>query len=583
MGYHPGMTTNGYEIRKRSGPRRWVEPQRPSGIASALHPHPLLELLLAQRGVLSAEDADRFLDSQSVAYPDPSLLPDIDAAVDRITGAILAGERIGIFGDYDVDGVTSVATLQLALQRVADDPANIIPRLPTRAEGYGLNETALRQFAGQGVTLMVALDCGSTDDSGVALAQSLGMDVIIVDHHHMNTTGPTGAITISPARPDGGRYRELSASGLTWTLVNALQSSPQLARRGLGGIHLELIDLAALGIVADVSSMLGATRVMVREGLRLMRFRPRTGIRALCETAGVDWRSLSTYHLGYVIGPRLNAAGRLGDPLPALQLLTTGDRSKAEVIAGQLETMNQERRRETDLVVNTVLERLQSKPAAGAVIVESDPAWSSGIVGLAAGKVVELVGRPVILLAENGDVATGSARSVTGFNVVEALSRQRSLLSRHGGHSQAAGLTMPTSQIRALAEALHNDAESSGIQLPIDRDLHLSADIEARDLTMDVARMVTRLSPFGVDNPEPVLRLRNVPVVRTETMGKDGSHLRVVFRGPSGEIRAPFFSAAYRAQECRGRRMDLAFTMSISHWNGPRLDLKIEDFREAQP
>jgi single-stranded-DNA-specific exonuclease len=571
--------------RNRTAPKQWIEPPGAPQLPESLHQHHLLHQLLAQRGIRSASEAAGFLDRSSQELPDPFRLVDMDLAVDRITRAIVDGVRIAIFGDYDVDGITSAAVMQLGLQRVADDPSLIITRLPNRAEGYGLNKAAIDEFVSAGVTLLVAVDCASTDEHNVDYARSLGMDVLIVDHHHMTTAGPSGAITVSPARPDCGTYREMSAAGLSLLLIAALESSEELRKRGIEGAASEAVDLAALGIVADVSSMLGANRSVVREGLLLMRKSPRIGIRELCSSAGINVQTLNTTNIGFNIAPRLNAAGRMSDPNKALELLLTDDPARARRIAADLEVLNYERRRETDAIVYEVLER-HDRAASHEdplVVIESAPAWKTGVLGLAAGKLAELLGLPVILLSEQDGVASGSARSVEGFNIIQALHRHADILGRFGGHSQAAGLTIDIANMKALRLGLSEDASKSGMALPVDRQLRLDADIETKDLTLDIARMIIQLSPFGIDNPEPVFRLRNVPVLRTETMGQDRSHLRIVWRGPAGEIRAPFFGAAYRVAEIRrSQPLDLACTLSISHWNGPRADVKVLDFRDSR-
>jgi single-stranded-DNA-specific exonuclease len=568
----------------RTAPKQWVDPPDVSDLSERLHQHPLLHRLLAVRGMRTAAEAAAFLDRSPAELPDPFQLVDMELAVERITRAIVDAERLAIYGDYDVDGITSAAIIQLGLQRVADDPSLIMTRLPTRAEGYGLNPESIDELAAAGATLLIAVDCASTDAQNVAYAASRGMDVVIIDHHHMECDGPPEAVTISPARPGSGIYREMSAAGLCLLVMVGLETSLPLRARGITGVSSQLVDLAALGIVADVSPMLGVNRTVVRDGLRLMRSSARTGIRALCDSAGIDWRSLNTTNIGFNIAPRLNAAGRMRDPQQALDLLLTNDALRAREIASQLEVLNYERRRETEMIVNTVLDRqnddLTSEDAL--VLVESGVEWKTGILGLAAGKLVEQVGRPVILLSEQNGMASGSARSVDGYNIIQALHRHADILDRFGGHSQAAGLSLSASSIGALRAGLNEDAVSSGVVLPIDPQIAIDADLELGDLTLEIARLILGLSPFGAGNPEPMFRLRNVSILRAESMGKDGSHLRLVLRGPAGDIRAPFFGAAYRAGEIRATpTVDLVCTLSISHWNGPRLDVMVKDFRGA--
>ncbi len=559
-------------------------PQDAPEVRERLHDIPLLHTLLARRGLSTRVDAQAFLDHAELPLPDPGLLVDIALAVSRIEQAVTERERIAIFGDYDVDGITASAILFLALQPVVSYPDQVIIRLPTREEGYGMSPGAIRELAAAGVTLLVAVDCGSSDEEGVALARSLGMDVVIVDHHHMTTTGPAGAVTISPARPDCGIYREMSAAGLALLLAAALESSPAFDAFRRAGGAAQLADLAALGLVADVSAMTGPNRQIVRDGLRLMRREPRLGIRTLCDIASIDVRTLNTMNIGYGIAPRLNAAGRMANPRVALDLLLTRDPLEAQRLATELEHLNRLRQKETDQVIEEVCGRLASSVdlASSPLLMESSPEWRTGILGLAAGKLVERLGRPVILVREDGELASGSCRSVPGLHIVDLLRRHSHLLDRFGGHSQAAGLTLPIVNLPELRQQLLEDPAIQNMELPFEPELQIDAEIRAEHLTLDIARQIMRLSPFGAGNPEPVFLLPSVSIVRMETMGRDGSHLRMVWRGLQGEIRAPFFSAASRARELSpGQRADVACTLSISHWNGPRLDVKVLDFRPA--
>lgn len=580
------MTATALRTPKRAMPRRWVLVDRPSAEIEPLHDHELIHTLLVNRGFRRRVDANVFLDHEVRALPDAGLLPDIEAAVERIERAVRDGETIAVFGDYDVDGITSVAMMSLALQDVVADPAKLLVRLPTRSEGYGLNKTALEEFGAAGVNLLITVDCASTDEKGVALARSLGMDVIIIDHHHMSSTGPDGAITISPSRPDGGHYREMSAAGLTLLVVSALQRIPAFAAfRERGGAD-QFLDLAALGLVADISPLTGHNRQIVREGIRQMRRNPRLGLKALCAVATIDLGTVNSTNIGYGIAPRLNAAGRMGDPRAALDLLIATDSSAAQTLAVELDHLNVQRRAETDQVMNEVLERLTNTPGLDStpILIESSDRWGPGVLGLAAGKLVELLGRPVILLREDGDRVLGSCRSVPGFHIADALHRYAGLLERHGGHSQAAGVTLRREAVDLLREALVNDPVIQTLDLPFEPELRIEASLAQNDITLDLARQIMRLSPFGAENPEPVLLIPKVSLLRAEPLGQDGSHLRLVWRGPTGEIRAPFFGAAWRAKELTiGGRVDIACTLSVDRWQGVvRPDVKVMDFRPSQ-
>ncbi len=570
-------------LRSRCAPRRLIDPSPlPDGI-ERLHDDELLHALLARRGLRTRIAAESFLDHTATAVPDPHLLPDLDAAIERVSRAVLNGENIAIFGDYDVDGITSAAIMWYALRPVVRDERRLLVRLPTRDEGYGLNATALSELAEAGSTLLIAVDCASTDQKHVSLARSLGMDVVIIDHHHMTTAGPEGAITISPARPDGGHYREMAAAGLTWLVVNALEQTPAFSQFHQTGGAAALVDLAALGTVADVSPMTGHNRPIVREGIRAMRRSPRTGLEHLCDVASIDLTTVNTTKIGFGIAPRLNAAGRISDPRPAFELLLTKDPTRAFDLATELNGLNRLRQAETESVIESVVERLLSDQSRidAPVLVESSSEWRTGILGLAAGKLAERLGRPVILLRDDGKVATGSCRSVPGLHIVDLLRRHDNLLERYGGHSQAAGMTLRPENVHVLREALSNDSVIAHMDLPFVPELAIDAELGHQQITLDTAKRIMQLSPFGAGNPEPVFVIRNVSLLRVEVMGRDSSHLRLVWRGPAGEIRAPFFSAAERAGELSpGASVDVACSLSVDHWNGqPRVDVRVLDFR----
>ena len=574
-------------VRDRAAARRWVMPSPVALGIETLHDHPLLHELLTRRGIRTRAAADAFLDHTNSAIPDPGLLPDLDAAVERMSRAINDDERIAIFGDYDVDGMTSAAIMWHALRSAMRSEHRLSVRLPRRDEGYGLSAIALQEMAEDGVTLLIAVDCASTDNTGVSLAQSLGMDVIIIDHHHMTNTGPPGALTISPARPDGGHYRDMSAAGLTLLTAFALEQAPAFDEFRRTGGAASLFDLAALGTVADVSAMTGHNRLIVREGIRAMRRQPRVGLKTLCEVASIDLALVNTSMIGFGIGPRLNAAGRMADPRPAFDLLLESDPTRAYGFATKLDGLNRLRQVETEQVIEDVLERMSNSPelVEAPILIESDSNWRSGILGLAAGKLVECLGRPVILLREEGGIATGSCRSVPGLHIVDLLRRHESHLERFGGHSQAAGLTLQTASIGAFRQELLSDSVISSMELPFVPELRIDAELTQHQVNLEMARLIMQLSPYGSGNPEPVFVVRDVAIVRTEMMGRDRTHLRMVWRGTTGEIRAPFFSAAGRASEIRpGSRVDVVCTVSVDRWNGqPRVDVKVLDFRPSLP
>lgn len=572
-------TTTPLDPRVR--PRRWIDPEPVPLDLEPLHDHKLLHALLFRRGMRNRFEADAFLAGDPDRDLDPHSLPDFDRAVERIAAAVYGGERIGIFGDYDVDGTTSAAILGSALRAAgAGDRTHI--RLPHRSEGYGLSGVAIDEFAGAYVELLVALDCGSSDHGQVAYARALGMDVVVIDHHRMRDDGPADAIIVSAHRPGGsGALRELSAAGLTWLVVTGLfEAGLPVAANGAGP---ELyLDLAALGLIGDVSAMTGASRVLTRAGLEILARHPRPGVAALAQAARVDLGQAGAVDISYRITPRLNAAGRMADPSLALDLLLAPDPVTARQLVFELEGLNAQRRFTTDRIMREAEQMFRRQPAwdRQSMVVVRSAGWQIGVVGIVAARLVEAYDRPAVVLTEEAGVLRGSMRAPEGFDVVHALEACAPLLRSHGGHRSAGGLSLDVEQFGALTEklcALASDWSPSPMP-----ELQLDAELQEKHLNLDIARLVRTLEPFGPGNEEPIFILRNTPLQKYDTMGSDKRHLALTI-GSRRSIRAPFFNAASRSRELVGARMiDVAFTLGESDWNGPRLDMHVKDFRVSQ-
>ncbi len=563
---------------------RWIDPVDVPVDLATLHDLPVMAQILFSRGFRSSAEIESFLNIDLQTEPDPFLLPTMGIAVERVLAAIEQDETIGLFGDYDADGVTSVAIVDGAIREVAGKPVSVRKRLPTRAEGYGLNRAALDEFANAGVTLLIVVDCGSTDHPSAAYAQSLGMDMIILDHHQMSDAGPDGAILVSARVDETLPYQELSAAGLAYLLGLGLAARTEGLDGQLGERVRSFSDLAAIGLVADISPLTGASRHLVREGLRRIRKQPRLGVEVLCEFSQTQTRLVASSDIGFRIGPRINAAGRMSDPAIALELLQCEDPERARKLAAELERLNIRRRVETNEIVEQIHRKIAMDPDTylRSVIVVAGQQWNQGLVGLAAGNLTTYYGRPAVVLAEDGEFAVGSARSVSSVNIYRALRSADALLERYGGHSEAAGMKIRMSNVDTLREQLSAYVDGSGVEIPCLDPIEFDADLEHADLTMDVAKLLGRLSPFGAGNPEPLLRLRNVQPERLEIMGKDKSHLRICWRTPIGEIRAPFFGMADQIETIRAMgALDIALTMSVGWWNGLKLDVHIKDLQPA--
>ncbi|MDQ3045110.1 MAG: single-stranded-DNA-specific exonuclease RecJ [Chloroflexota bacterium] len=551
-----------------------------------MHPDPLLAELLFRRNLRTPEAARTFLDPASQPPPEPSLLPGVERAVARLCAALDAGETIGIYGDYDADGVTSTALLARALRAASQDASRIHTRLPTRDEGYGLNRNAIDAFATAGVTLLIAIDCASSDHVHVAYAQSHGMEVIVLDHHQMNDTGPKDAIILSAQLAPPGPYRDLASVGLAYLLIVALARQGCAVGGSGGGPETALLDLVAIGTIGDVSPLAGINRSLVREGLRRMRRAPRAGIRALCRCANLDPTAITSQDIGFKLAPRLNAAGRMGDPTIALNLLLTDSQAEADRLAAEIEGLNHRRRAETRRISAEAVAMLASQSGweHRSVLVITGADWNVGILGIVAGQLAERFHRPALVLTDDGVTSRGSARSVAGFDIAQALTGCADLLDQHGGHSQAAGLSLPTAHMDHLVNALAAAFDAADIPPSSEERISIEAYLPIERLTLPTANLVATLEPFGPGNEIPIVGVRGVAVSRYSTIGADASHLKLRLETPNGPVIAIFWGGASRSMELvRRPLLDLAVQLTSDRWNGTeRFQAIVQDFRVAR-
>ncbi|MGH2531311.1 MAG: single-stranded-DNA-specific exonuclease RecJ [Thermomicrobiales bacterium] len=563
----------------------WIEAEPLPAELPVLHADPLLAELLYRRGIHDEAAAAAFLRKGPSPAPDLSRMPNLDAAAERVCRAIEIGERIAIFGDYDADGVTSTALLARALRAATGDPTRIIARVPTRDEGYGLNQAAIADFAEAGATLLIAVDCGSSDHERVAYARSAGLDVVVLDHHHMHDAGPAESVVVSAQLNEDGTYRELAAVGVAYLLAAALAQHGCPIDGKDGDPETALLDYVALGTVADVAPLTGANRALVRDGLRRIQRAPREGVKALCRKAGLDPTTLTAEQISFKIAPRLNAAGRMADPQLALDLLLTDDPPRAAALADKIERLNVERRAESQRIVREAEQLIEAQADRDLrrLLIVRGTGWSNGVLGIAANQLVSRFGRPVIVLNDDGAQSRGSARSVPGFDIVEALTGCADLLQAHGGHSQAAGLTVANTNMAALTTALEVALDAAGIETPIKPSVRLDAELPADRLTIETARLLDALQPFGTGNEPPVFLVRNLRVRQYDVMGQDRTHLRLHLAAGRAVTRAVAWGAAERSRDlltCRA--IDVAATLGVDSWNGQtKLHVEVKDFRPA--
>jgi len=569
------------------GGDRDVESQRRATrrLAIELGLDPLAARVLVARGLDQPEDAARFLSHELTDLPDPFRMKGMSAAVERLTRAIVQGESITLYGDYDVDGVCSTALLSLFLDSVGASPKTYIPHRID--EGYGLNLRAVERIAREGSRLLVSLDCGIGSVAEVARAHELGMDVVIVDHHTVPETLPAATAVLNPHQP-GCEYptKVLCAAGVAFNLVMALRRS----LRSLGWFDKRrepplkpLMDLVALATVCDVVPLTGANRILVQHGLDALARAERPGVRALKEVARLETEGpVSSGQVGFHLGPRINAAGRLDDATLGLQLLRTRSLAEARELALQLDQANEDRRKIERAMLVEAVAQAEERPGTRGLVLWAE-GWHPGVVGIVAARVVERFHKPTLVIGVQGGVGKGSARSIEGFHLVEALGECAEHLSRFGGHRHAAGVTLDA---RRLID-FRRDFEAVAARRLREEDLEPRCRVDARvdpgELTECAVGGLAALGPFGAGNPEPTFVAESLQAQGRIIAAKGGgvAHLKLVLPGAPA-IDTIGFGLGPRIAEVDGP-VDLAFQPSIDTWNGrTRVSLKIRDFRAAE-
>ena len=533
--------------------RRWhVEPPPDAAAVAALAralsvPAPFAAILL-QRGHDGPETARRFLRPRREDLHDPSLLPDLPRAVERFAAAARAGETVLVHGDYDVDGQCATALLTRVLRRAG---ADAIPFVPHRLrDGYDLSDAGVRAAVAARAAVLVTLDCGTTALDAVRAARGAGMDVVVVDHHLPGAAWPDASAFVNPRRADSVYpYPDLCGTGLAWKLALALAAAAGLP----DGLTWRLLDLVALATVADLVPLTGENRVLVRLGLKLMTETRWPGLAALVAVAGLAGKPLRTGHLGFALGPRLNAAGRVGEAMDGLRLLLTDDPAEAEALARRLDRQNTERQALDRRTLDEALADLAGAfdPARDVGVVLAREGWHPGVVGIVASRVLERVARPVFLVAVHEGIGKGSGRSVGGCDLHAALARCAPLLEKWGGHRMAAGLTIRAERIEAFRAAFNAAcAEQVGPDdlVPTQR---VDAVVAVGDLSDGLERLVRALEPTGVGNPGPVFGLEGVRLEgRLRPVGTD--HVRLALGDGSGVLEAVAFGAREEVERVIG-------------------------------
>ena len=554
-------------------------------LVGALGLSPLVARLLVNRGMASEVEAQRYLQPHFDDLFDPYLLPDMDKAVERLAGAIERGERIFVHGDYDADGVTSAALCLRALQGLGADVVGFVPR---RTDGYDFQPYGARKAKEAGASVILTADCGVNALEAVAEANRLGLDVIITDHHRPGLTLPDAVAIVDPYREDANvPFRELCGAGVAFKVLDAL--TQRLKPQHRAAFRSGFVDLVALGTVADATTLSGENRILVTQGLIALTAAKKKGIRALLASAGLLDKPITAEMIGWQLGPRLNAAGRMEDADLAYRLLITRDDNEAEQLAAQMESLNERRRLETDRIIQEAMAEALTQEGRR-VLVLARPLWGKGLVGIAAGRVAETMRRPTLILSydEKTDSYGGSGRSYADFNLLDILHGCRDLLGRYGGHSASAGVNVSAANLEAFRERLHELAEGKISDEPSVPYLDIDAELpDARLLTQSLITELDSLAPFGRDNPEPVFLTCGAVVHETRRVGKDNNTAWFQFGlpGRSQAVKAVRFKSGDWADRVRvGEQVDLVYSAKLNEWRGNvNIELTLHDLRPAAP
>lgn len=553
-------------------------------LAAALGLPPVIARLLVQRGIPDPETASRFLAPSLEHLHDPWLLTDMRPAIARLRTAVDARERIVVHGDYDADGITSTAMLRRALEVVGADVGHFVP--DRMKDGYGLQPETIRRLADDGARVIVSVDCGIRASEAADAARERGVDLIITDHHEPDSALPRAVAVINPRRPDCPYpEKSLAGAGVAFKVVQALLQEFGVSRDLLPSF----IKLAAIGTLADVVPLVGENRVIAKFGLEGLTRGPHgTGLEALLEESGLTGKRLDSFHIGFVMAPRLNAAGRMSHAGMAVDLLLARGRdgearAQARALAKQLTDENVRRQESEAAILAEARKMVENDPAIGAhnLLVVAAEGWHRGVVGIVASKLVEQFHRPTIVIAFDGGVGHGSCRSIPAFDLLGALEANADVFVKFGGHRQAAGLTIEQArlaEVRTRLTAWANERLEPSDLLPR---LRIDAPLGLREITGAVVDGIARLGPFGMGNPKPVFRAAPVDLVDAPRVLKE-RHLALRFRQEGRSFRGVAWRAADRESYLSANRfgLELAYSLDENEFRGERVtELTVSDVR----
>ncbi|MEN6423040.1 MAG: single-stranded-DNA-specific exonuclease RecJ [Smithella sp.] len=542
--------------------------------------HPIISQILVNRGIRDTDAARRYLYPSLNDLHNPFLLKDIKKGLSRLLKAIQDNEKIIIYGDYDADGITSVVILYKFIKEVTP---HIDYYIPDRIqEGYGLKIPAIERFKKDNVKLIITVDCGISDIEEITYAQSLGIDTIVLDHHEISGPLPPAVASINPNRDDCAfPFKGLAGVGIAFNFIIALRGT--LNKEGFWKNNnypnlKEYLDIVTLGTIGDIAPLTDENRIFTKIGLELISEGQRPGIKALKEVCGVDNQTIDSFKASFSLIPRINAAGRIASPSEAVKLLLTDDLSEARILAEKLDSYNRHRQLMEKKILNDILEIISNNTSVekmNSLVFASDK-WHPGIIGIVASRLVELFNRPAFIISLNNGVGKGSGRSVSGFNIYKGIQQCSHLLLSFGGHYHAAGISIKEENIDEFTGLLDQIAGDDSQVSEIASQMTIDSECSLEDINLELLNQMEMLAPFGSNNPEPLLCVRNVKAISTIVVGNN--HLKIWINGNGSSRDAIWFNMGRYQTVLNGSNFDVVFTPQINKWNGsPDIQLKIKD------
>jgi len=532
---------------------------------------------MINRGIDTVTKVRAFMNTDLSFLHDPYLLRGIEKAVGRILNAAQSKEKVCIYGDYDVDGITSTAIMIRALRKLGADAVYYIPH--RIEEGYGLNNNSMDRIKGLGVSLIVTVDCGIRSNEVVNYAKSLGMEVIITDHHECGDELPGAVSVINPHQPECSYpCKSLAGVGVAFKLASAL-----LKKAGYENFSEEFLDIVSIGTIADVVPLLDENRIIVKNGLLKIRDTNNEGIRALLTVCGLSGKELNTYNVAFMLAPRINAAGRIADASECVELLLTDNEGRAMDIAKKLDLDNRERQTIENSILEDAADIVEKTVNfdEDRVLVLCSENWHIGVIGIVASRLVERFHFPTFIMSQNGELCKGSARSIPGFNIFEAMTKYSELFEKYGGHEMAAGFTIRTERVDKLRKCMNNEVINILGRDKLLPEIYVDYKLEPKVINLDTVNQLKLLEPFGTGNTSPVFVYRGLSVIASKAVGNECKHLSLSVYDGVNEIKCIAYNfGSLKKLLTNGKKIDIICSVERNMWNGiESVQLNIRDIK----